>query len=185
MRLPEWGERLRVRVNTLVAKAIIGRVNDALKTQRLQLTILEGEVESNVEHMQPYGLSFTPPNGSECIALGIGGSRTHTVAICANNPGDRPAESPAGTGGLYTGGEWRVYINEAGVVCLGAKEPADFVALASKTEARLVALESFAANHTHTVTVTGSSTQQSGTTATGLPAIVVGDAVASAKVAAD
>lgn len=113
--------KLRFRVDAIVARAVIEYVDDALKTQRLQLTILEGEVEDDVEHLQPYGVSFTPPAGAECLALAPAGSRSNTVAICANMPGDRPRSAPPYAGGLYTKGAWRYYVDAEGVTCTGAE----------------------------------------------------------------
>lgn len=113
--------RLRFRVDAIVSRAVIEIVNDSLKTQRLQITILEGEVEDDVEHLQPYGVSFTPPAGAECIALAPAGSRSNTVVICANMPGDRPKNAPPYAGGLYTKGAWRYYVDAEGVTCTGAE----------------------------------------------------------------
>jgi phage baseplate assembly protein V len=153
--------RLRNRVDAMVTRAVINRVNDKLKTQRLQLTLLEGDVEDGVEHMQPFGLSFTPPNGAEAIALSVGGARSHTIALCANMPGQRPTDAPAGTGGLYTGGEWRLYIDEDGVVHVGAQSGAEFIALAQKVldelnaiKADLDGLKAAYDGHIHTTTAT-------------------------------
>jgi len=127
--LAELVRKLRVRVDAMVARAVIDRVNDALKTQRLQLSILADENEDGIEHMQPYGLSFVPPEGAECIALAPSGYRSGTVAICAQLPGDRPTGGKARTGGLYTGGTWRLFIDEAGVVCLGAEDSSEHLLL--------------------------------------------------------
>ena len=63
--------RLRCRVNAMVCRCVVNLVNDSLRTQSLQLTIMADEVVPDVEHMQPYGLSFVPPVGSEGIALGV------------------------------------------------------------------------------------------------------------------
>ena len=134
--------RLTNRVNGMVARAVIGRVNDTLKTQRLQLTILDGEVEDNVEHLQPYGVSFVPPAGAEVLALAVGGARSHTVGICASSPGTRPTSGAAGSGGLYTAGAWRVHIDPAGIVHVGAETGSDFVALAGLVNTNMVALKS-------------------------------------------
>ncbi|HMI92797.1 MAG TPA: phage baseplate assembly protein [Polyangiales bacterium] len=123
---------LRARVDSMITRAVISRVNDALKTQRLQLQILADETVDDVEHMQPYGLSFVPPDGSEAIALAVSGARSHTVAICAQHPGDRPKGKAAKTGGLYTSGQWRLFIDADGIVHLGAESGAEFVALAQK-----------------------------------------------------
>lgn len=131
-------DRLRWRVDGMIARAVISRVNDALKTQRVQITILKGEVEDNVEHVQPLGLSFTPPADAEVLALAVAGDRAHTVAICASAPGSRPTgNSEAETGGLYSKAEWRVFIDKDGVVHLGAQSGEAPVARADLVDAEL------------------------------------------------
>lgn len=130
-------DRMRARLDAMVSRAVISRVNDALKTQRLQLVVLDGEPDENVEHFQPYGLSFVPPDGSEALVLSVGGDRAHTVAICAQHPDQRPKGKPAGTGGLYTAGAWRVYIDASGVVHIGADTNTEFLALANKVATEL------------------------------------------------
>lgn len=133
--IPGQLRRLRTRVNAMVARSVVNVINDAMKTQRLQLRILSDELEDNVEHMQPYGLSFVPPAGSEAIALAVRGDRDHTVAICVQNPDERPTGNPARTGGLYTNGEWRVFVDQEGKLHLGAQVGASPVALAEKVDA--------------------------------------------------
>lgn len=113
---------LRARVDTMVARAVIKRVNAALKTVRLQITIMADETEDNVELLQGYGVSFTPPAGSEALALAVSGARSHTVCIMAQNPNERPTDAPERAGGLYNKGEWRFYVNAEGTTCTGAKD---------------------------------------------------------------
>ena len=120
---------LRGRLDGMITRAVIKRVNAALKTVRLQITILADEVEDGVELLQPYGLAFTPPVGSEALALAVQGARTHTVAIMAQHPGERPTGAPERAGGLYNKGDWRVYIDPDGVVCVGAKESGQHIPL--------------------------------------------------------
>lgn len=114
--------QVRLRVDAMVARAVVEMVNDTLKTQRLQITVMDDDPDDDVEYFQPYGVSFVPPAGAEVIALAPSGSRDGTVAICAQLPGDRPTGGKARTGGLYTAGSWRVFIDDAGVVCVGADD---------------------------------------------------------------
>lgn len=153
--------KLSSRVDSIVSRAVVERVDDSKKTQRLQVTILEGEVEGDVENVQPYGVSFTPPSGAEATCFAVGGYRAHTVAMCSGLPGDRPVSSTENTGGLYTSGTWRVYIDGSGIVHLGAKSAAQFVAQAQKVldelnlvKADLAAMKVVFDAHTHITTAT-------------------------------
>lgn len=135
--LDRFIREIRGRLDSMVTRAVINLVNDRLKTQRVQLTILEGEPVDDVEHLQPYGLSFMPPPGSEALALAVSGDRSHTVAICAGRPGDRPTSAKPGTGGLYTEGEWRLFIDPDGVLHLGAEVGSEEIGLGRKTDAEI------------------------------------------------
>lgn len=137
---------LKQRVDTMITRAVIDLVNDRLKTQRLQLELLEGETVDDVEHMQPYGLSFVPPDGAEALALAVGGMRQHTVAICAQHPDERPKNGKPRTGGLYSKGQWRLFIDVDGRLHLGAELGADYIALSKKVDA---AIKAAIAGHTH------------------------------------
>ncbi len=129
--------QVRLRVDALVARAVVELVNDTLKTQRLQVTVLADDPEDDVEHFQPYGVSFVPPAGAEAIALAPSGSREGTVVICVQHPDHRPRGGDAGTGGLYTAGQWRVFIDPDGNVHLGAEAGAAKLARDDRTEAAL------------------------------------------------
>lgn len=133
--IPGALRRLTMRVNAMVCRSVINLVNDALETQRLQLTIMADEVADDVEHLEPYGLSFVPPAGADALALAVKGMRGHTVAICAHAHGERPTGNPPRTGGLYTDGEWRLFVDADGVVHVGAQLGAEPVALADKVDA--------------------------------------------------
>jgi phage baseplate assembly protein V len=159
---------LRARVDGMVCRAVIARVNDALETQGVQVTIRDAAECPTVEHMQPFGLSFTPPAGAQVIALAVGGFRSNTVAICADHPGKRPTGVPAECGGLYQNGQFVVYIDEAAVAHIGAQAAAAFIARADLTDARIEALRLVLNAHVHSGVTTGSGS--SGALVTPLPA---------------
>lgn len=176
--------RLRSRVDGMVSRAVINRVSDALRTQRLQLTMLDGEVEDDVEHLQPFGLSFVPPASAELITLAVGGDRAHTVGICANDPSTRPRGGLPGTGGLYTATGWKVFIDASGVVHVGAETGADFVALAASVLTQLNDIRTKFDAHTHITTATVGATATPGVLAIPAPPMGPAATVAATKLKA-
>src|SRR5687768_8128760 len=100
------------RVNGMVKRGVIRRVTDSTKVQSLQLSALDDETPDDVEHLQPFGVSFVPPAGAEVVALAVGGNSDHLFALGASSRAHRPTrrggvhESPVsigeGEGGLYT-----------------------------------------------------------------------------------
>lgn len=135
---------LETRVANMVKRAIVERVLDDQAVQLVQLTMLEDDVQDRVEHMQPYGLSFVVPAGSEGVALAVQGAGSNRVLLCPSKRGDRPKGVRPGEGGIYSLGAWRLFCDDAGNIYLNVSkdEADDAVALASVADARLDALES-------------------------------------------
>lgn len=69
------------RIRLMVGRGVVNIVNDALKIQGLQISLLADEVRGNVERFQEYGFTSHPHPGAEVIALSVGGSRDHCVVI--------------------------------------------------------------------------------------------------------
>lgn len=158
--------RTRARVDGMITRAVIGAVNDGLKTQRITITALADDPATEVEHFQPYGLSFTPPKGAESLRLAIGGKQEHTVAILAQHPDQRPkGNGDPGTGGLYTNGAWLVFLDKDKLLHLGAKTADHFVALADLVKAELDDIRAKFDAHQHMVTTSGSPSSHTGTAA--------------------
>lgn len=151
------------RVNLMISRGVIRRVNDYDKgTQELQVSMLgdptEGdeEVAEEVEHLQPFGVSFVPPANAEVAVLSVGGNRDHVVALGASSREHRPRRVErifdgegipinldhvrAGEGGLYTLTGWKIFLDSEGNVFIGADEgngAIHKIALASKVEGQL------------------------------------------------
>lgn len=130
-----------------VSRGVVRRVEDDAGTQTVQVSLLgdesgDEEVADDVEHFQPFGLSFTPPAGSEIVALSVAGQRDHVVGLGATSRAHRPRGAGEGEGGLYVLDGWRVYCDGSGHVYLGgdAASATHAVALAAKVEAQLEAI---------------------------------------------
>jgi phage gp45-like len=152
-------QKLEARILNLIGRAIVTLVNDSPKCQTLQIEIFKDELRDDVEHFQPYGLTFRPPVGSEVIALSPTGIKDNVVAICATYRDHRPTNIQAGEGGLYNATGFKFFVNASDVVNIAEKNAADFVALAAKVATELSNIRSYINSHTHTgVTSGGSST---------------------------
>jgi phage gp45-like len=124
----QYIRQLQSRLNSLITRGTISRVDDSTDTQNVQVELGVEEVDDQVEMAQPYGVSFVPPEGTEVVCVLAGAA---PIAMCVGNPGDRPTSSATGTGGLYTSGEWRLFIDSAGVVHLGQEIGTSSVVLTS------------------------------------------------------
>lgn len=114
------------RVSRLLTRARVVLVDEEEQpTQRVQLDIYgDDDVEDEIEHVQPYGVSFNAGTleDLQAIALALGGSRSATLAISVHSPSTRPTDAGDGEGGMYNANGWMVYLAADGVLHLGTKE---------------------------------------------------------------
>lgn len=89
------------RLKSLLAKGIIHLVNDEAGRQFHQVTILKGEIKSNVESIQQYGWTANPPKGSTAVIMFIGADRNKPLVIGTNDPATRKKGLKSGESAGY------------------------------------------------------------------------------------
>jgi len=79
-------EPIKRRVLLTVGRAVITLVNDSLKLQTNQVSLLAGELR-DLERFQEYGFTSVPLPGAEAIAVFVGGNRENgaVIATCDRN----------------------------------------------------------------------------------------------------
>jgi phage gp45-like len=143
---------LQRRVQLMARRAVLQIIDDTQTAQTLQITLGADELRDDAERFQGYGFTSVPASGAEAVVLAIGGSSDHPVVVAVEDRRYRPTGLAEGEVALYTlAHAKRVYLKADGTVNLGTS-PTDFVALATRTESRLAALEAFALSHTHPFT---------------------------------
>lgn len=127
------------RVNGMVKRGVVRRVTDGARQQLLQLSLGVDEVADEVEHLQPFGLSFVPPAGAEVAALAVGGNADYILALGATSRAHRPTGANEGEGGLHTLDGWKVFLDDEGNVFIGGDAAGATVKVATdaQVEARL------------------------------------------------
>lgn len=129
------------RVMLMVSRGVVQVVDDALRLQALQVSLLADELVDGVEHFQPYGLAAHPFAGAECIFLAVGGSRDHGVVVAVSDRERRPTALDEGDVALYNGEGIGVRLDGAGDVHVGGREVETFAARADRVDTRIAALE--------------------------------------------
>ena len=112
---------LQRRLRLLVSRGVVNIVNDALKTQNLQVSLLADETADDVERFQNYGHTSVPPSGSEAIVLSVGGKRQHLVAVVVDDKTSRLGGLIAGDSAVYHLEGHHVLLTENGVVRIVCK----------------------------------------------------------------
>jgi phage baseplate assembly protein V len=85
----------------MVGRAVINLINDGLKMQEVQVTLLADEVRADVERFQEYGFTSHPVPGAEAVMVCVGGSRDHGIVIAVDDRRYRLKSLPQGEVALY------------------------------------------------------------------------------------
>jgi len=169
------------RVRLMVGRGVVELVDDSLKMQGLQVTLLDGEVRDGVERMQQYGFTGRPFKDAEALLVAVGGNRGHLVAVAIDDRRYRPKTLAEGEVALYTHEGIKVLCKVGGEVHLG-DAPTDFVALAASVKTQLDGIQgdlTILKTHTHPTGVGPSGPSVEAATMT-----YVAASVAAAKVKA-
>lgn len=111
------------RVQLLVGRGVVRRVDDGGKVQRVQTSFYKGEVHDNMERMQPYGHTSVPPEGSDALALFLGGDRSNGVIIMIGDRKYRLIHLRPGENAIYDDLGQSVHLTREGIVIKGAGLP--------------------------------------------------------------
>lgn len=111
------------RIRLIASRAVVRMVNDAGGLQVVQITLLADETRDQVERFQNYGLTSHPHPGADAVAVALGGSRDHLVAIAVDDRRYRIKGLAAGEVALYDDLGHVVRLTRAGIVIDGAGHP--------------------------------------------------------------
>ncbi|HEU4604061.1 MAG TPA: phage baseplate assembly protein V [Steroidobacteraceae bacterium] len=84
-----------------VGLALVKLIDDAKKIQRMQVSLLAGEVRDDVNRYQDYGFTSHPKSGAQGVAIAIGGNRNHTALIRVDDPRYRKKDLQEGEVAVY------------------------------------------------------------------------------------
>jgi phage baseplate assembly protein V len=106
---------LHRRVMNMVARGVIKVVVDSGKVQKVQLSVLAGEVLDGVDRIQEFGFTSTPLPGAQGVLLSLAGSRDHAVVIGTEHGQYRPTNVAAGESCLYNFSGQRIHLKEGSI----------------------------------------------------------------------
>tara|TARA_R110002012_G_scaffold223601_2_gene395558 strand:+ start:635 stop:1186 length:552 start_codon:yes stop_codon:yes gene_type:complete len=118
---PLW-RRLRL----LVSRGVLRLVDDSLKLQSVQITML-GDQPANAERFQQYGMTSHPHPGAEAIIAAVGGARAHLVALAVDDRRYRLKALARGEMAIYDDQGQKVHLTRAGIVIDGVGKPVRFI----------------------------------------------------------
>ncbi len=109
-------EQLEARLRGLVRRAKPRTIDDGGETQTAGVTVLNGETRTDVEILQPFGMSSVPPAGSLMVVLAVGGDQGDIVGLPVGAPGARMGNLQPGESVMYGAAGQRVLCRADGSV---------------------------------------------------------------------
>lgn len=109
------------RVRLVVSRAVVRAVNDSLKLQGVQISLLKGEAQ-DVERFQEYGFTSRPHVGAEAVTVSLGGDRGHTIVIAVDDRRYRLTGLEEGEVALYDDQGSKVVLRRGGILQVFAEQ---------------------------------------------------------------
>lgn len=107
---------LRQAVRLMVARAVVGLVNDGTQLQGLQVSLLADEVRDDVERFQDYGFTSHPHPGAEAVAVCVAGNRDHALVVAVDDRRYRLTGLAAGEVAIYTDQGDKIVLKRGGTI---------------------------------------------------------------------
>lgn len=109
-------QRVMNPIKLMFGRAVVLLVQDTLKLQGLQISLLADEVRDNVERFQNYGFTSHPLPGAEAVAASVAGNRGHVVVIAVDDRRYRLRGLAAGEVAIYSDEGDKVVLKRGGVI---------------------------------------------------------------------
>lgn len=97
------------KIRGMARRVTVKDIKDDGETQTASIEVADGVWRTDVEILQPYGISSTAPeDGAVAIALAVGGDEGDIVLLPIANPSNRMGGLGKGDVGIYTKGGDRI-----------------------------------------------------------------------------
>jgi phage baseplate assembly protein V len=93
---------IRKRLLLILGRAVVTAIDDDQGIQRLQLSILKGEIKDKISRFQNYGFTSNPHPGAQAVAVFNGGNRNNGVVICVDDQRFRLKSLKPGEVAIYS-----------------------------------------------------------------------------------
>lgn len=114
-------KNLQSRVLLMIGRGVLKAVSDNSNAQLCQVSLLDGELKSNVERVQNYGVTSVPPEGALATVLFVGGDRSNGLIIAAEDRKIRVKGLKAGEIAIYTDEGDEIYLKRGNEIAFKTK----------------------------------------------------------------
>jgi phage baseplate assembly protein V len=116
-------ERTYNRLRMVIGRGRVTTGNDSGNVQRLQVRLNGDQISDDMPRLAEFGFTSMPPNGSDVIAVFIGGDRTVGAVVATGHQASRLKNLKAGEVAIYDDQGQSIYITRGGIVINGGGLP--------------------------------------------------------------
>jgi phage baseplate assembly protein V len=113
-------ERIYRRVLLAVGRGKVTTGNDTGSVQKLQAGLSPLEVRDGTPRLAEFGFTSYPPDGSDAVALFVGGDRSEGVIVATGHQQSRPTGLSQGESMMYSQDGKQVYMTASGGIVVNA-----------------------------------------------------------------
>lgn len=121
-------EPLRVRVSSMIARAVVRAVSDGHQRQELRVAIMGKDVAARVERFENYGLASYPYPGAGALLVFPQGNPDHPIALVVDDKAKRPQGLVEGEVRVWAAGGAKVSLKPDGTIRIEAPGKVEVVA---------------------------------------------------------
>ena len=110
------------RAMMMVGRAVLSAIDDTTKAQSLQIELLDGETQADVERFQQFGYTSVPFPGAEGVMVSVGGLRSHGIIIAVEDRRYRLTGLMPGESAQYDDQGQKVHLTRDGIVITSPKK---------------------------------------------------------------
>ncbi|MDH7971790.1 phage baseplate assembly protein V [Sphingomonas sp. AR_OL41] len=109
------------RVQMMVGRGTVAKVDDAHQLQELQVEMLEDETHDEIERFTEYGFTSHPKEGAEHVMVAVGGLRSHGIVIAVADRRYRLQGLSQGEVALHDDQDQVIHLTRDGIVIRSSK----------------------------------------------------------------
>lgn len=110
-------EPVRRSIRLAIGRCVIEAVKDSSGLQTLKVSLLDGEIKE-LERVQEFGFTSSPPVGSEGVCVFVGGTRSNGICIATDDRRYR-VKTEEGQTAIYDQSGAMVFLKNDGTIELG------------------------------------------------------------------
>lgn len=88
---------VKKRIFNIICRGLVENIEDSTKMQLLQVSGVDRELLSKVEHIEPAGITHVPVVGDEVLLLKVNGDSSESIAVIVGSSQNRPISNEAGS----------------------------------------------------------------------------------------